>query len=98
MCSRVAGRGFEAQLSSLYADVLRPLGFELEAAARAPYLCEGDLSRPYYYLHDALLVLRPVATCSSRSSSSGSPAAGPVAPAPSSSSASPTDLPTAARA
>ena len=55
-----AGTGFEAQLSSLYADVLRPLGFELEAATRAPYLCEGDLSRPYYYLHDALLVLRPV--------------------------------------
>jgi len=48
---------FELSLSRLWA-VLRPLGFALEAVARAPYLSDGDTNSPVYSLDDAVLVLR----------------------------------------
>jgi SAM-dependent methyltransferase len=53
------GASFEASLSALLTRVIAPLGFHVERIARVPYLCRGDLSRPYYVLSDAVLVLRP---------------------------------------
>lgn len=52
---------FEACLAQLWADVLAPagLGGAARAAARVPYLSEGDSEAPAYSLDCALLVLRP---------------------------------------
>jgi hypothetical protein len=53
------GASFEASLSALLTRVITPLGFDVERIARVPYLCRGDMSRPYYVLSDAVLVLKP---------------------------------------
>lgn len=50
---------FEASLSALITRVFWPLGLYVEALSRVPYLCRGDLKRPYYVLSDAILLLRP---------------------------------------
>eukprot|EP00730_Choanoeca_flexa_P018022 TRINITY_DN8737_c1_g1_i1.p1 TRINITY_DN8737_c1_g1~~TRINITY_DN8737_c1_g1_i1.p1 ORF type:complete len:330 (+),score=8.95 TRINITY_DN8737_c1_g1_i1:53-1042(+) len=54
----VRGRGFEEQAASLVMDVLEPMGFEVETAVRAPYFCEGDMNKPWYILHDIVIVAR----------------------------------------
>ena len=45
-------------MGKLWGRVLQPLGFSLVAVARLPYLCEGDLHSEFYWLDDAVLVLR----------------------------------------
>lgn len=48
---------FESAAEELWSKVLAPLGFHLEAFARVPYLCEGDLAANVYSLDDAVFLL-----------------------------------------
>jgi SAM-dependent methyltransferase len=50
--------GWETSVARLVTAVLSPLGLEVEAISRAPYLCRGDAERPLYVLDDALFVCR----------------------------------------
>jgi len=52
------GATFERSLALLYAQVLLPLGFEIEAWSRVPYISEGDSAQNLYFLDDALIVLK----------------------------------------
>ena len=45
-------------VANLATRVLEPLGVEVEAISRVPYLCRGDAERPLYVLDDALFVCR----------------------------------------
>ena len=56
----IQGRSFEEQISSFNRDVFRPAGLEVERLTRLPYLCEGDLEKSYYFLYDAVFVLKAV--------------------------------------
>lgn len=47
---------WEPAVSELWSRVLAPLGLELQALARAPYLSGGDPGEPLYVLDDAVLV------------------------------------------
>ncbi|KAL3077293.1 hypothetical protein niasHS_013282 [Heterodera schachtii] len=51
------GTTFEAQVNSMIQNVLEPNGFEVIRWTKLPYLCEGDLSRAYYVLDDAVFLL-----------------------------------------
>ncbi|GMR33313.1 hypothetical protein PMAYCL1PPCAC_03508 [Pristionchus mayeri] len=57
----VAGHTLEEQVSSLVDGEFRQSGFEVVKWSKLPYLCEGDLHKPYYRLDDVLFRLRPVA-------------------------------------
>ena len=54
----VNGSSWEDQVHSLVEDVFEPSGFAVELFTRVPYLCEGDLYREFYFLNDALFVLK----------------------------------------
>ena len=54
------GRSFEDHVHSLLMQELIPAGFELIRWTKLPYLCEGDFNKPYYYLFDAIFLLRAV--------------------------------------
>ncbi|KAL8590549.1 hypothetical protein ACOMHN_010985 [Nucella lapillus] len=56
---QIKGATFEEQVSQLTRAVFQPAGLELEAFARVPYLCDGDLRHSFYLLNDALFVLKP---------------------------------------
>lgn len=56
----IRGNAFEEQADSLVTDVLEPAGFELVKWGKLPYLSEGDLTRPFYHLDDAVFLLKPV--------------------------------------
>jgi len=49
---------WEGGAATLVEAVLEPLGFELLALSRVPYLCRGERGRPVHVLDDALFVLR----------------------------------------
>ncbi|HEX4335971.1 MAG TPA: methyltransferase [Polyangiaceae bacterium] len=49
---------WEPSVARMATQVLEPLGLEVEAISRAPYLCRGDAERPLYVLDDALFVCR----------------------------------------
>jgi 2-polyprenyl-3-methyl-5-hydroxy-6-metoxy-1,4-benzoquinol methylase len=51
---------WELSVARLVTEVLEPLGLEIEAISRVPYLCRGDAERPLYVLDDALVVSRRV--------------------------------------
>lgn len=53
----IFGDTFEDQVNSMIHDVLQPAGFVVKHWTRLPYLCEGDLSRSFYWLDDAVFVL-----------------------------------------
>ncbi|GMT03333.1 hypothetical protein PENTCL1PPCAC_25507 [Pristionchus entomophagus] len=57
----VAGHTLEEQVSSLVDGEFRLSGFEVVKWTKLPYLCEGDLHKPFYRLDDVLFRLRPVA-------------------------------------
>lgn len=46
------------QASSFINDVLQPLGFDVIAWSKVPYLCQGDLHRTFYNLPDLLFALK----------------------------------------
>lgn len=54
----VDNKCWEVGVSSLWEDVLMPLGYSPLAVSRVPYLCEGDMNTEYYALDDVLLVLK----------------------------------------
>ncbi|CAG9855682.1 unnamed protein product [Phyllotreta striolata] len=54
----IKGPDFEQQVESVVRDVLNPNGFEVISWSRVPYLCEGDLQQSYYWLDDAIFLLR----------------------------------------
>ncbi|XP_063235849.1 protein-L-histidine N-pros-methyltransferase [Bacillus rossius redtenbacheri] len=54
----VRGEGFEQQAASLVQEVLPSCGLAVERWSRVPYLCEGDLNQAFYWLDDAVFVLR----------------------------------------
>lgn len=49
-------RGFEASVEALWRWALSPLGWQVEALSRVPYLCRGDPRRPVEVLDDAVFV------------------------------------------
>jgi SAM-dependent methyltransferase len=49
---------WEAGAATLAAELLAPLGLEVTALSRAPYLCRGDASTPLYVLDAAIFVCR----------------------------------------
>ena len=51
---------FEAGANALAELVFKPLGFEVAAFARAPYLCRGGATEPVIVLDDAIFALRAV--------------------------------------
>jgi len=53
----VKGSSAHQHARSFAKDVFEPLGMKVEAMSRAPYLCEGDVTQPYYLLHDYIYVL-----------------------------------------
>jgi len=53
----VTGSTAHQHAKSFAKDVFEPLGMKVEAISRAPYLCEGDITQPYYLLHDYIYVL-----------------------------------------
>ncbi|XP_056636525.1 protein-L-histidine N-pros-methyltransferase isoform X1 [Diorhabda sublineata] len=55
---RVNGTNFEDQVKSFVENVFTPTNFEVESWSRVPYLCEGDLQQSYYWLDDAVFVLK----------------------------------------
>ncbi len=52
------GDCWEEGVGELWEKTLKPLGFELMAVSRLPYLCEGDLNQDYFSLDDAVFVLK----------------------------------------
>ena len=54
----VDGDSWEEEVSSLIHNQLLPMGFELQAFTRVPYLCEGDSTQEYYTLDDVVIALR----------------------------------------
>ncbi len=55
---KVEAEAWEDALVELWRNELAPLGLELQALTRLPYLSGGDLSYPAYVLDDAVLVCR----------------------------------------
>lgn len=53
----ITGATFEEQVCSAVHNVFEPSGLEVLCWTRLPYLCEGDLSQDYYWLHDAVFVM-----------------------------------------
>jgi len=54
----VSGRNFHSHLNTLVKNVFHPAGYELLRWSKVPYLCEGDLHKPFYKLDDALFLLK----------------------------------------
>ncbi|EGD81495.1 hypothetical protein PTSG_02213 [Salpingoeca rosetta] len=52
------GACYEDYINAFHHFVAQPLGMEITAIARAPYMCEGDMYKPFYLLHDFIIVLR----------------------------------------
>ncbi|WKY14117.1 hypothetical protein Q1695_000012 [Nippostrongylus brasiliensis] len=56
----VQGLTLEEHASALVENEFMPAGFEVVRWTKLPYLCEGDLNRPYYVLDDVVFLLRPI--------------------------------------
>ncbi|XP_050508925.1 protein-L-histidine N-pros-methyltransferase-like [Diabrotica virgifera virgifera] len=54
----ISGPNFEDQVKSVIDNVFTPANFEVVSWSRVPYLCEGDLQQSYYWLDDAVFVLK----------------------------------------
>ncbi|KAE9415147.1 hypothetical protein Angca_004520 [Angiostrongylus cantonensis] len=67
---KVKGNTIEQQASSLVENEFIPLGFQVVRWTKLPYLCEGDLNRPFYVLEDVVFLLHPLPTETLRLSSS----------------------------
>jgi len=56
----IKGTSFEAEVVNFVEKVLKPNGWELIKWSRVPYLCDGDIRQAYYWLDDALFLIRPI--------------------------------------
>lgn len=54
------GASLEKQVNVFVEQVMAPRGFALEKIAKMPYLCEGDIKKPYYVLQNVAMVFKPV--------------------------------------
>lgn len=54
----VTGYTFEEQVTSFIDDIFPSTGLEVISWTRVPYLCEGDLWQSYYWLDDAVFLLK----------------------------------------
>jgi len=54
----VSGPTWERSAALLVENTLDPLGFEVEAISRVPYLCRGDSQQELYVLDDVLLMCK----------------------------------------
>jgi SAM-dependent methyltransferase len=54
----VSGADWEHSAALLVENTLDPLGFEVEAISRVPYLCRGDSQQELYVLDDVLLMCK----------------------------------------
>ena len=52
----IQGETWEENVNSM-SECFGSLGLEVKALSRTPYLCEGDLFKPYYTLRDTIFVL-----------------------------------------
>jgi 2-polyprenyl-3-methyl-5-hydroxy-6-metoxy-1,4-benzoquinol methylase len=57
----VESKSWEQAVTELVTEVLEPLGLEVEALSRAPYLSGGDARRELYTLDDAIVVCKRAA-------------------------------------
>ncbi|KAH7645146.1 protein-L-histidine N-pros-methyltransferase [Dermatophagoides farinae] len=55
----VQGQTFEQQVQSFWDNVLAPAGFELICWTKLPYLSEGNIDLTYFWLIDAIFLLKP---------------------------------------
>ncbi|OTF79811.1 methyltransferase-like protein 9-like protein [Euroglyphus maynei] len=55
----VEGLTFEQQVQSFWHNVLEPAGFELIRWTKLPYLSEGNIDLTYFWLMDAIFLLKP---------------------------------------
>lgn len=61
----VSGKTFEEQVSCLSESLFSQHGFQIIRWTRLPYLCEGDLEQSFYWLNDAVFILKVDKECSS---------------------------------
>ncbi|GBL84945.1 Methyltransferase-like protein 9 [Araneus ventricosus] len=61
----VKGKKFEEQASYLATNLFQQNGFQVLRWTRLPYLCEGDLDQAFYWLNDALFVMKVADSCDS---------------------------------
>ncbi|XP_026290796.1 protein-L-histidine N-pros-methyltransferase isoform X1 [Frankliniella occidentalis] len=61
----IEGITYDEQVTSFVTDVLGPADFQVEKWTRLPYLCEGDLQQAFYWLSDAVFVVRKATIVSS---------------------------------
>lgn len=54
----IKGKTFEEQVIHLHDNVFSPAGLEVIKWSKMPYLCEGNLQRSYFWLTDAVFVLK----------------------------------------
>jgi len=56
----IQGSGFEDETNNFIEKVLKTNGWEVVRWTKLPYLCEGDIKQAYYWLDDAVFVIRPI--------------------------------------
>ncbi|KAL5466722.1 hypothetical protein EMCRGX_G030870 [Ephydatia muelleri] len=54
----ISSGSWEEGVTALWKNVVAPLGFQPVALTRLPYLSEGDLTKEYYMLDNAVLILK----------------------------------------
>jgi len=58
----IRGSSAAEHARSFSEDVFGPMGLVVTAVSKAPYLCEGDMVKPYYLLNDYVFCLSPGGT------------------------------------
>ena len=56
----IAGDCLETQIEEIDSELFAKTGFEIVTWSKVPYLCQGDLKQAFYWLTDAIFVLKPV--------------------------------------
>jgi len=50
---------FEGEVNNFIEKVLKPNQWEVISWTRLPYICEGDIKQAFYWLDDAVFVIKP---------------------------------------
>jgi len=50
---------FEEEVNNFIEKVLKPNQWEVISWTRLPYICEGDIKQSFYWLDDAVFVIKP---------------------------------------
>lgn len=56
----IQGSKFEDQLSDIQTELFNKSGFEIVSWTKTPYLCQGDMKQAFYWLNDAVFLLKPI--------------------------------------